>query len=230
MNIDRKITKLIQTHNKVLVKLASTFIIDIDKRYCYTNTPSIGYGRHWIILPESNPIISLCKEYNIKFIELYSNTMYESLKPDTILKSITELFIDEEKNCVSLKYDSGIVVEIAKVLDDMSNGVIYYDEIELEEIDITIPVDLDNKLFIPIEDGYVFEYTKYLTVAVSAKSSHYRFYSVKDINGTTEIITGNDALLHDIRPYVFNHERDGVNLYHLYLIFRRIERTKNTEL
>ena len=35
MELDRKIAKLIQTHNKVMVKLAERYIIDIKKRYCF---------------------------------------------------------------------------------------------------------------------------------------------------------------------------------------------------
>lgn len=230
MELNRKITKLIQTHNKVMVKLADRYIIDIKKRYCFANKVNIGYGRHWIILPDTNPIIKVCEDLNIEFIELDSTRLYELLQKDTNLKYFTELFINQNDNTIVLrrKEVEEELCTIAKVLTYTPKDIVYYDTITMKEkVDVEIPVEMNSKLFIPIEDGYVFEYTKYLTVGASVKDSIYRLYGVENEFQVTELMTGNESRLHDIRPYIFNHEKHGVNIYHLYLIFRRQFETHN---
>lgn len=230
MELDRKIAKLIQTHNKVMVKLAERYIIDIKKRYCFANKVNMGYGRHWIILPETNPIIKLCQDLNIEFIELSSIRIYELLQKDTELKYFTELFINQNDNHIVLRRNEmkEDVFAIGRVLPYIPKDIIYYDSIAMKEKpDVELPVEMNTKLFIPIEDGYVFEYTKYLTVGASVKDSIFRLYGVENEFQVTELMTGNESRLHDIRPYIFNHEKNGVNIYHLYLIFRRQFETHN---
>lgn len=224
MELDRKISKLIKTHNKVLFKLAPEFYCNGETGNCYSDKCEITFGRHWVKMSDNNPLLSLMREYKIPFIKIDTTTIYECMKKDTDLKFFTRLFLDKDDNIFKLEYigDKQEIYNIAYI-ENCPKEMLRCDKIKLKEMEnIYIPLDLENKLFIPLnEDGYIFEYTNYLTRGVT-KTSEYKIYEVENEDYTKFLFVNNiDDKLKDVRPFVFSHIRDNMQMYHLYLIVRR---------
>lgn len=215
MIIDKKELKSIIEQNKLFIKFNEVYYISKKGMVFYNTLLSLFCGKHYGALLKS-PLLTIMEENDIDVIEVDGKYIKETIDNKDVINSITDISYYNDGIYLNNQY------KIAGIMSKESmeyNRLEFLYNIEMNFIKFFEP-DMDDKKYIRINDEFVLEYTKALTPGVSLKQSKLSIYEPKDISKMNYLF-GIELNEEYVKPWIVCHNKNNINMFHIYVIIRQ---------